>query len=128
MSISRLYLLHDAQDARIIPEIEKNLNLKARVIHSPDAVFKEILSAPDPIEEGKKTLILLSNRGSFVKKCPGTREYQCCGYTILHIGTFCIMDCSYCILQSYFHPPVLQFFVNHEDMKKELAKRFESGN
>ena len=30
------------------------------------------------------------------------------------------MDCSYCILQVYFHPPILQYFVNHEDLMSEL--------
>jgi spore photoproduct lyase len=34
------------------------------------------------------------------------------------------MDCAYCILQSYFHPPVLQFFVNHNDLFKELGRIF----
>jgi spore photoproduct lyase len=35
------------------------------------------------------------------------------------------MDCSYCILQSYFHPPVLQYFVNQEDMFAELEGEFQ---
>jgi spore photoproduct lyase len=30
------------------------------------------------------------------------------------------MDCAYCILQSYFHPPLMQFFVNHNDLFAEL--------
>jgi spore photoproduct lyase len=30
------------------------------------------------------------------------------------------MDCTYCVLQTYFHPPVLQYFVNHEDLMAEL--------
>jgi spore photoproduct lyase len=34
------------------------------------------------------------------------------------------MDCSYCILQSYFHPPVLQYFVNRLDLARELEKLF----
>ncbi|UCH19465.1 MAG: DNA photolyase, partial [Deltaproteobacteria bacterium] len=37
----------------------------------------------------------------------------------------CNMDCSYCILQSYFHPPVLQYFVNHDDLLTELDNLFE---
>lgn len=37
------------------------------------------------------------------------------------------MDCAYCILQAYFHPPVLQFFVNLEDMVPDLDRLF-SGN
>jgi spore photoproduct lyase len=34
------------------------------------------------------------------------------------------MDCSYCILQAYFHPPVLQYFVNHQEMLAELDGLF----
>jgi len=34
------------------------------------------------------------------------------------------MDCSYCILQSYFHPPMLQFFVNHQEMNQSLDRLF----
>ena len=34
------------------------------------------------------------------------------------------MDCSYCIMQSYFHPPVLQFFVNRDDLLAELETLF----
>jgi spore photoproduct lyase len=32
------------------------------------------------------------------------------------------MDCAYCILQAYFHPPVLQFFVNLEEMVPDLDR------
>ena len=35
------------------------------------------------------------------------------------------MDCSYCILQTYFHPPLLQFFVNREDLETELDDLFQ---
>ena len=50
---------------------------------------------------------------------------MCCDYRILHTASFCTMDCSYCILQSYFHPPVLQFFVNREDLDSELTDLFQ---
>jgi spore photoproduct lyase len=67
------------------------------------------------------------NKGAFVRSCPGTKAYTCCGYKILHIGTYCTMDCAYCILQSYFHPPVLQYFVNHDQMDAELDGLFALG-
>jgi len=35
------------------------------------------------------------------------------------------LDCSYCILQTYFHPPLLQYFVNHDDLLQELNLLFE---
>ena len=92
----------------------------------PDAapVYDWVNAADDPIGRGKTTLYLTRNRGGFLKPCPGTREYTCCDYQILHIASFCTMDCAYCILQAYFHPPVLQFFVNHEEMDAELTDRF----
>lgn len=61
---------------------------------------------------GKDTLHLLDYRGEFLKPCPGTREYICCGYQILNVGTNCPLDCSYCILQAYFNQPHLRVFAN----------------
>ncbi|MFC1523833.1 DNA photolyase, partial [Thermodesulfobacteriota bacterium] len=41
------------------------------------------LPYPDSLSSGKKTLFLTRNRGNFLKPCPGTKEYNCCGYHIL---------------------------------------------
>ncbi|MFO7963553.1 MAG: DNA photolyase [Desulfobacterales bacterium] len=87
-------------------------------------VYTYIRSADDPILRGKEVLYISENRGRFLRPCPGTRNYNCCGYWILHIGTYCLMDCAYCILQSYFHPPVLQYFINHDKMTAELDEMF----
>jgi spore photoproduct lyase len=67
----------------------------------------------------KETLRLISFKGEFLKPCPGTNNYICCGYNILNIGTNCPLDCSYCILQAYFNKPSLRIFVNLEN---ELGK------
>lgn len=91
-------------------------------------VYKTLAAHPDSISQGKRVLFLTQNKGPFLKKCPGTRQYICCGYQILHIGTYCTMDCSYCVLQAYFHPPVLQYFVNQEALFKELDDLFKSKN
>lgn len=66
----------------------------------------------------KQNLHLLPFKGSLLKPCPGTKEYICCGYKILHVGTNCPLDCSYCILQAYFNQPSLRIFVN---LERELA-------
>lgn len=88
-------------------------------------VYEFISGSEKPIQQAKETLFITRNKGSFIRECPGTSCYTCCGYKILHIGTFCSMDCSYCVLQSYFHPPVLQFFVNHEDLLNEIRILFK---
>jgi len=76
---------------------------------------------PDPFRRGKRVVRLVRHRGAFVKPCPGTREYVCCGLQILHIGQGCPMDCRYCALQVYFNRPVIEVFVNTDDLFSELA-------
>ena len=77
---------------------------------------------------GKDTLHLLSFKGEFLKPCPGTREYICCGYQILNVATNCPLDCSYCILQSYFNQPNLRVFVNLEEKIEQTLKKIDSKN
>ncbi len=73
----------------------------------------------------KETLRLLSFQGEFLKPCPGTKEYICCGYQILHSGTNCPLDCSYCILQAYFNQPELRVFVNLESKLDQIGACFD---
>lgn len=77
---------------------------------------------PDPFKKGKKIVRLTSHKGLFVKPCPGTRDYVCCNLEILHIGQGCPMDCRYCALQFYFNKPVMEVFINQDQMMDELAK------
>ena len=124
MSVSKLYIDHAVADDPQTKAICQRLNAPCEIIDHADALFKSVSSADDPVQQGKEILYLTRNKGNFLKKCPGTRQYTCCDYQILHIGTFCTMDCSYCILQAYFHPPLLQYFVNHDDMLNELNALF----
>jgi spore photoproduct lyase len=126
MRISRLFIDRQVADHPTTHSIQSRLKLPAETVKNAQQVYDAVLSAADPVKEGKKTLYLTRNRGAFLKSCPGTRHYTCCDYQILHIGTFCQMDCTYCILQTYFHPPVLQYFVNHEDMMAELDRVLET--
>ncbi|MDA8137218.1 MAG: DNA photolyase [Desulfobacteraceae bacterium] len=101
-------------------DFERRLGLKPTIIDNSRVLYNLIKESPDPWQAGKQTIFLTRNYGPFVRHCPGTRDYICCDYKILHFGTYCTMDCAYCILQSYFHPPVLQYFINHEDLITEL--------
>lgn len=125
MAIEHLYIERHVETSPVVQSIRDRLNLPTRVVDIEDgSVFERAADDHDPIQKGKETLVLARNRGPFVRKCPGTSVYTCCGYKILHIGTFCTMDCSYCILQAYFHPPRLHYFVNHDDMMNELDALF----
>lgn len=122
--ISKLYIDADVIDSPQVISFRKHISAPVEVYKDISEVYSIIDGSPDPVLEGKKNLILTRNKGAFIKKCPGTSDYTCCDYQILHIGTFCNMDCSYCILQVYFHPPVLQYFVNNDDLFNELDKTF----
>jgi len=124
MTIQKLYVDRKIADFPQVSAISRHLDLLPEIVSDPQEVYHSVSADDDPVKKGKTVLFLTYNRGAFVKNCPGTRSYTCCGYQILHIGTFCHMDCTYCILQSYFHPPVLQYFVNHNDLFKELEAIF----
>jgi spore photoproduct lyase len=75
---------------------------------------------------GKGTLHLLNYKGDFLKPCPGTKKYICCGYQILNLSTNCPLDCSYCILQSYFNQPNLRIFVNLQEKLAQVLETIDS--
>jgi spore photoproduct lyase len=120
MTIERLYVDQDLQEHPQTAEMAERLGLTPVTVDDRSQLYDSLKREDDPWSRGKKALLLTCNRGAFIKACPGTRGYLCCGYQILHIGTYCTMDCSYCILQSYFHPPLLNYFINQEDMFAEL--------
>jgi spore photoproduct lyase len=125
--ISRLCIDEAVREHQAVRAVRKRIpTASVTVIRDVLQVYKTASTGHDPIAQGKRTLFLTQNRGSFLRKCPGTKSYICCGYQILHIGTYCTMDCAYCILQAYFHPPILQYFVNQEALFKELDDLFSS--
>jgi spore photoproduct lyase len=126
--VSKLKIYIDRQVIHLpsVEAIRTRLAAPVEIVDDSAVFYQSVSRANDPVQSGKQILYLTQNKGAFLKDCPGTRFYTCCGYKILHIGTFCNMDCSYCILQAYFHPPVLQYFVNTDDLFSELDKLFAS--
>lgn len=76
--------------------------------------------------KGESLLYLKHYKGRFLRSCPGTRHYHCCGYRIVHIGENCPLSCSYCILQAYFQDRVLKVWANQEDLFAELETAFKA--
>ena len=127
MSLLKLYIDQQVLQYPQVVSIRSRIpSVPVSVVYSSKDVYKSILSSDNPVQKGKTILFLTRNKGAFIKPCPGTRSYTCCGYKILHMGTFCTMDCSYCILQAYFHPPLLQYFVNHDELLVELDRLFSN--
>ncbi|MFP3999681.1 MAG: radical SAM protein [Desulfobacterales bacterium] len=124
MKIRQIYIDSSATNDPVAVEISARLKAPVDYIKAPAEIYKAISGTRDPESAGKSVLLLSRNKGPFIRSCPGTSHYTCCGYRILHIGAYCSMDCAYCILQAYYHPPVLQFFTNHEQMETELEDFF----
>lgn len=120
MPIDQLYVDTSVAHLPIVDHFAQPLQLTPTVVENRREVFDAVKQGEDPCRKGKQVLLLTRNQGPFVRKCPGTKEYTCCDYQILNIGTYCTMDCAYCILQTYFHPPLLQYFVNHDALLSDI--------
>ena len=120
MNIDRLFIDPAVREMEETETIRRNLKLSGEIVKQESDIFEELAGFADPVLQGKKTLYITRNPGALIKYCPGTSHYTCCDYTILHAGTFCTMDCSYCILQAYFNPPLLRYFVEQERIRQEL--------
>jgi spore photoproduct lyase len=119
--IERIWIDDDVVDEPLVREMINRLP-GAKVLWGDrcNSARTALEAQHDPVSQGKRILRLRRHRGAFVKPCPGTREYICCGLEILHIGQGCPMDCTYCALQVYFNRPVLEVFVNVEEMISDL--------
>ncbi|MGB5986596.1 MAG: spore photoproduct lyase family protein [Desulfobacterales bacterium] len=129
LGIRKIFITQDAVSEPAVTRLKARFETLPgspawEVIEASSQAYAYVNGAADPYKTGKQTLLLTRNRGPFIKGCPGTREYTCCGYKILHWASYCPMDCAYCILQAYFHPPMLQLFVNHSDLWTELEALF----
>lgn len=124
MKINRIFMDRNLDSCREIDHILSRLDIAPEPVVSPRTVYDTINQCDDPVGASKSILYITKNKGAVVRPCPGTSHYTCCDYTILHTGTFCTMDCSYCILQAYFHPPVLQYFVGFDLLEHQLAQVF----
>ncbi|MDZ7386093.1 MAG: hypothetical protein ONB07_08230 [candidate division KSB1 bacterium] len=86
------------------------------------------LLEPEGGQHGQGLLVLAEQRGRFLKPCPGTKDYICCGYLNLNVATGCTIGCDYCILQSYLGWLNLTVFANTEQLWRELDEFFTVQN
>lgn len=123
----KIYLEEGAQDYPLTETICRAYSdVPVEIIRRPQKLIHDILQQPDPITFGKDYLLLARQRGRFLKRCPGTKNYLCCGYKILNTANNCDFDCSYCILQGYFTNPLMVVYVNLPELLDELDRTFRA--
>ncbi len=120
--LKRLFVERSCANDRYALEIIERAHLPVTVIDETDIPGIVNGVYPENLSEGKRVLLLSYNRGKFLKDCPATREYQCCDYKVINIGTGCPMDCTYCILQAYLNTAYQNFFINTDDLFQELTR------
>src|SRR5271170_1326244 len=123
-------------DEIVIEERCRQSALAARVIsRAPAAVpvkftadardaVRPIFGAADSFGAGKRRMVVMHRRASFLMACPaGSSEFACCGYQVLVLASNCPMDCSYCFLQEYVADnPGLQVYTNYAEVFDELER------
>ncbi|WP_022668566.1 SPL family radical SAM protein [Desulfospira joergensenii] len=124
MKLSRVFMDADIRSDKEVGYLLDKVGIEPEIVPDSREVYDFINGSLDPVSRAKSILYITRNRGAVIRECPGTSHYTCCDYTILHTGTFCTMDCSYCILQAYFHPPVLQYFAGFDILSRELEGAF----
>jgi len=125
--IEKIYLDVKAEGDWISQRVLKALpQVPVEKIEDKRSLIKQFLSFPDPIEAGKKNLLITPFYGNRVKPCPGTSNHICCGYHVINAITNCPMDCSYCVLQGYLNNPFLTLYSNWEDLLQEIESFLSS--
>jgi len=103
--------------------------LTCSVIENRPAIPYQIISSDEidslvedvTLTQGKRILLIIHQKGGWVKPCPATNSpYLCCRYTIINHASQCPMDCSYCILQDYLERPLMTLFANQEEAFKDI--------
>ncbi len=109
---SRLVIEKEVADSLLAQRILAGLSdIPVRLL---DRIKEDATAGDDSVLE------IVKFKGRFIKPCPGTRFYTCCGYQILHLGIQCSLGCTYCILQAYFPNSNLRLFANLNDMMQQL--------
>ncbi|OGV57557.1 MAG: hypothetical protein A2X49_00205 [Lentisphaerae bacterium GWF2_52_8] len=70
--------------------------------------------------KGKGNIIISENRGDFIKKCPGTRDFVCCDYYIIDLIFNCPLGCSYCFLNAYSESDDIVIYTNLDRLFEEI--------
>jgi spore photoproduct lyase len=114
--------LRQALPQAAVVVVEKIPDERARPHLRGDGTDAPLVGEPaykGPRDAGR-VLEVVDFKGNFIKQCPGTRHYLCCGYQILHFGTQCSLGCTYCILQAYLQQPHLRLFGNLDALFRSL--------
>lgn len=124
----RIFVEQSVEDLPFTGELlDQWSSVPVKMVGNAREAVQDLSGEPDPIGAGKRSLLIAQQRGPFIKLCPGTKKYICCGYRTINVATNCNLDCTYCILQSYLTIPFLVAYANLEDLTSQLDNFLASG-
>ena len=107
---------HHPRSLEIISKV-KSKNIE--VVNSYTEIFGKV-KKPYLQKRDNLNLFIAQKKGDLVKEAPpayGTKGER--HFYFIHSYN-CIYECQYCYLQGYFKSPDLVFFINHEEILKEI--------
>ena len=119
----KIYLERGAEDCPGAGTILSRLpGVPVEIVEDPRALVAEFRRRPEPIREGKRSLLLARDRGRAFKPFPVPEGTVSCNFYSLHLVEGCNLECSYCILQAYLTNPLLTVYVNTGEILEGLGK------
>lgn len=105
----------------LVEKSVENAPLTQEIISRHRGVTVETIDKAKLSKSGNRTseLLIARQKGSFIKKCPGTPKHLCCDYYVLNLGIGCFYDCSYCFLHHYMNSPFV-VYANIDDLINEV--------
>ncbi len=122
--IKKVIIDEEIKDSIVVKRVKEALFDAEFLFLDSNVDVKKLQTETDSFETF--VLYLKKYKGRFLKRCPGTKNYNCCGYLILHTGEGCPIGCVYCILQAYFKDRLLKVWANQEDLFDELSVLFKN--
>ena len=117
----KVYVTKDSRNSIITQRVlENTCHLPVEFITDSRELIEDVLLSRNPVEKGKKLLLVTHQRGGYVKPCPCTPKYIGCNYFIINTDLNCPLDCSYCILQLYLNNPLITIHANTSKLYQQL--------
>lgn len=123
MRIDTLYVEKSADLYPLTAQIRRRLDpQRVEIIDDFQDLFSR-RKIPYLEKRAKRNILLAVKRGALVRKAPAAYGYKTDEPHYYHIHAYnCVYECEYCYLQGYFSSPDLVFFVNHDEILREMAQ------
>ncbi len=95
-------------------------NIKKFAYQSEEQLTEELAVLKNKKFKSKEALILKEYKGRFFQNCPGTPGMIRCNYRLINSGFDCLYNCAYCYLQTYLNAFGITYFINTDNILKEI--------